>query len=115
MAPPDDDAGTVGPEGGTIHADGLRLEIPVGALTTSRQIAVATSSETMPAGLVAHSAVYRFAPEGLTFAAPVTVSFRTNGAAAGAAVYWFEGGTYRRLEGVRALPRGSRRRGSAGL
>ena len=65
--------GVVGPEGGTLAAEGAIVEIPPGALTESVQLSI-VKSEGHPLGMELVGAVYEFLPHGTTFALPVTVT-----------------------------------------
>lgn len=80
---------SVGPEGGRVElGDDVSLQIPAGALEVATTITVTQSDEAPPTGLDARSPVYRFEPEGLRFAQPVTVSVKTQGDPATQALYW---------------------------
>jgi hypothetical protein len=92
----------VGPEGGEISLDGLTLTVPPGALATPTVITVTRSAEAAPAGHLGYSPVWRFAPEGLTFAAPARVRVAFVGDASRAGLYRSRagGGGYERLPGT---------------
>ncbi|MDP3214904.1 MAG: FG-GAP-like repeat-containing protein, partial [Deltaproteobacteria bacterium] len=87
----------VGPSGGVIFVAGLTLTIPPGAVAAPVAITVTRTDLPAPAGYVGYSPVWRFAPEGLTFARPVTVDLTFNGDAARAGLYWSSAGGYERL------------------
>ena len=95
---------TVGPEGATVRLGDLRVQVPPGALGAPTAIRVTATNEPAPAGYRAFSRVYRFEPEGTTFAQPVTVTLPFTGDARLATVFWSrspsEGGGYERLGGV---------------
>jgi hypothetical protein len=95
---------TVGPEGGTVRLGDLRVQVPPGAVAAPTAIRVTATNEPAPAGYRAFSPVYRFEPEGTTFAQPVTVTLPFTGDARLATVFWSrprsEGGGYERLGGV---------------
>lgn len=75
--------------GGTVRGpDGVVLDVPAGALSTSVQITIVRLDGHAPAGLVAYSPVYRFGPEGLAFATSVKAKLPFLGDAALAKVYW---------------------------
>ena len=66
---------TVGMEGGTVsQSDGTSVQIPMGALSSSANITIATVSATAPAGFVLVGPAYDFGPDGTTFAQPVTIT-----------------------------------------
>jgi hypothetical protein len=68
----------IGAAGGAIDGpDGVRVEIPPGALDAPTEIRVARSDAGAPAAFpadVTHGAVYEFTPHGIHFAEPVTLS-----------------------------------------
>lgn len=77
-------SGELGPAGGTLGTtDGLRLELPAGAL--DRPTTVSILSFTPEAGELAR---YRFAPAGLTLQAPATLRVPVGSLPAGARLYW---------------------------
>lgn len=69
---------TVGAAGGTVTGpDGMRVEIPAGALDGNVEIGVKVSSTGAPAlpdGAAAATTVYEFTPHGIAFNKPVTIS-----------------------------------------
>jgi hypothetical protein len=93
-------APTVGASGGSIAVAGLTLTVPAGALATDQAISVARTGAQVPQGYQALSPVYRFEPEGLVFAQPVSVAVDFAGTAAQTpALFWsVPGGEYERLE-----------------
>jgi len=72
---------TIGAAGGTLNGpDGVRVEVPAGALTQDTEIRVAKTSAGAPAALpggVAAAPVYEFTPHGIDFNLPVTISVPT--------------------------------------
>jgi hypothetical protein len=64
---------TVGPEGGSVEGGGVSLTIPSGALTDEQEITITVSSQSI-AGFTMYTPVYTFAPDGLTFEAPIEVA-----------------------------------------
>lgn len=100
MAPVADagvDAGTpkvsVGTTGGALDAEGLHLEVPAGALTTTLELEVVRTTEAPPvlSGVTALTPVFDFGPDGTTFASEVSVTFTLATPPAGAElpiVYW---------------------------
>ncbi|MDO9021193.1 MAG: hypothetical protein Q8S73_19300 [Deltaproteobacteria bacterium] len=68
--------GTVGPEGAELRGDGIVLRIPQGALDRAVMLRAENTGTAPPPPYVGYSNVWRFTPEGLTFARPVTVSIR---------------------------------------
>src|SRR5689334_1360740 len=77
----------VGSGGGTIVVGGLRLTIPAHALSSPVDIQITTSS-TAPAGYTLDSLLYHFAPDGLRFALPATVSMPLLDPSVDANLYW---------------------------
>jgi hypothetical protein len=77
-AAPASTSAVIGTAGGTIDGpDGVRVEIPPGALSAPTEIRVARSDAGAPAafpGDVTHGAMYEFTPHGIHFAEPVTLS-----------------------------------------
>ncbi len=72
---------TIGAAGGTVNGpDGVRVEVPAGALTRDTVIRVAKTAEgapgTLPAG-VSPASVYELTPHGIDFNLPVTISLPT--------------------------------------
>jgi hypothetical protein len=64
----------IGPNGGTVSACGSVLAIPPGALTTTTTISMSCDPLATVPGFVLDSPLYRFAPDGLTFARPATAT-----------------------------------------
>lgn|SRR5690554_4928855 len=80
--------GEVGPEGGIVEFDGMRLEIPEGALEEYVYITIdALGFDPLP-GMTKHSPVYNFNPAGQQFLKPVTVIIEADSPADGLAVLW---------------------------
>ncbi len=77
-AAPASASAVIGAAGGTIDGpDGVRVEIPPGALAVPTEIRVARSDAGAPADFPAdasHGAVYELTPHGIRFAEPVTLS-----------------------------------------
>jgi hypothetical protein len=90
-APAGDGGVTIGPDGGSLVTFGLEVDIPPGALSSPATLSVAQSTAAPPAGYELLTPLYRFRPDGITFAVPVTVHFElANGAnvPAGASAFW---------------------------
>ncbi|MBK6534315.1 MAG: FG-GAP repeat protein, partial [Deltaproteobacteria bacterium] len=88
----------IGPAGGVIFAPGLTFTVPPGALVDPTSISITRTDTPVPAGYVGYSPVWRFAPEGLTFAQPATIDITFSGDSARAGLYWSQpGGGYERL------------------
>jgi hypothetical protein len=87
----------IGPEGGEMAVTGARISFPEGALASATMIAVEVASA--PESAAALSRFYRFEPEGLALAAPVTVRFDLlEGTPESAVVFWSRpDGSYERL------------------
>jgi hypothetical protein len=78
----------VGPAGGRIEASGVVVDFPPGALLSPTSITVTEDPNGVPPPYVALSPLFHFAPDGLTFAKPVTVTFSASSHAPTASVYW---------------------------
>ncbi len=85
---PTDVSRLLGPAGGTLHVGTATLVVPPGALPTPTTISVHVSAEPVPGGFTAYSPVYRFGPEGTTFAVPLTLRIPFDGDASLASVFW---------------------------
>lgn len=84
---------TIGAAGGTVEVGDLRLDIPAGALTSDTEITVVAEARSgAPDTFTAYSPIYRFEPEGLTFAAPVQVVLPFAGNHEVATVFWTQAG-----------------------
>jgi hypothetical protein len=68
----------------------VTVTVPPGALSADVSIMVSETMLSAPSGSTAYSSVFHFEPDGLTFAAPVTVSMPYQGDAASAALLWSE-------------------------
>jgi hypothetical protein len=77
---------SVGPSGGTVTGDGVTLAIPAGALPADQQISITRTIDAPPTNAI--GALYKFGPDGLTFAVPVRVTFTVSAASPDAIVYW---------------------------
>lgn len=83
----------VGPAGGEVTLDGVRVVIPEGALAEEVSVGIAVAGSDAPALASARSRSYAFTPHGLTFAKPVTVTIPLTGAPeVGDAFLWAEEG-----------------------
>jgi len=78
----------IGPDGGVVEFDGIRLTIPAGALAELTPIAISYAADQTPEGYATYTAVYRFEPAGTTFAIPAIVSARFEGNAGRATLFW---------------------------
>lgn len=77
----------VGPDGKTFETEsGMTVTIPPGALPAGTTITVKSGDETAPTGYQAETGVFRFGPDGLVFATPITVSLPSTSTTG--AVYW---------------------------
>jgi hypothetical protein len=91
VVPPLTATQTVGAAGGTVEVLGLSLEVPAGALAQDVEITVENTAVFQEWGDgLSYTHVYRFEPEGRTFATPVSVTFKIPPFARedGASVYW---------------------------
>lgn len=90
---------TVDERGGRVRAEGLELEIPPDALSEQVKITITREKEgSVPSDLVAHSALYRFEPEGLTFAKPVEIRIDDGSPPNEARIYWTREGSSTEFE-----------------
>lgn len=79
----------VGAGGGTVQAPGgITLILPSFATDSSQPITITQTADPAPANVPQLSPVYRFGPEGLVFAQPVTVSIPFTGDPTHARLYW---------------------------
>jgi hypothetical protein len=96
--PPAPDASTsvsadIGPNGGSVAACGSVVAVPPGSLATTQTITVSCDPTATVAGYALLSPLYRFQPEGLTFARPVTVTLAFAGTPTSAtSLYWSRAG-----------------------
>jgi hypothetical protein len=92
----------VGPSGGSVEVGGATLMIPSGALSSETSITITETTEATPEGYEAYSPLYRFEPEGLVFAVPLTITLAYVGDRGLATLFWSrrEGSGYERLGGV---------------
>jgi len=79
---------TIGPEGGVVEVDGVKLVIPPGALSEPTELSVKQRTDGAPGEYEAFSPVFEFGPDGLVFAVPAEVEFAFEGDAARAKVFW---------------------------
>lgn len=108
---------TVDASGGSVTLSNATVTIPAGALASATDITITETTMPTPAGYRPFSPLYRFEPEGLTFAVPVTISIHSNAAGADVplgTLFWSraaaDGGGWERRGGV---PTGSDVIGSA--
>ncbi|MCZ7681400.1 MAG: VWA domain-containing protein [Sandaracinaceae bacterium] len=97
----------IGAEGGRIDLMNASVTVPPGALGAATTITVTETTMPTPVGYRPFSPLYRFEPEGLTFAVPVTVSIRSRAAGADVplgTLFWSravsEGGGWERRGGI---------------
>ena len=92
-------SGMVGDEGGTIgEPGGPQIVVPPGALDTDTMITATATSEAAPSGAV--SPVYRFEPEGVVFAVPITVRLPVSADVTTASMYWTKLGSETEFERI---------------
>jgi len=82
---------TIGANGGTIALEGVTVTVPAGAVSadTSFKITSLTTTADLTNG-EALTPVYKFEPEGITFAQPLTVTMTIPGAPSDAVIAWTE-------------------------
>jgi ZU5 domain len=66
--------GTVGPSGGVVEAEGVRLTVPAGALADPVTISITRAASASVDDYDAFSPLFEFGPTGLHFVSPVEVS-----------------------------------------
>jgi hypothetical protein len=72
-------SGSVGPSGGTVESNGVKLVVPPGALSSDTVISISTVDGPAPPDHDVLSPIYEFGPEGLTFAQPATIEMTITG------------------------------------
>lgn len=89
--------------GGSFTVDGVRFAFPAGAVDRRVEIRVTSTDGPAPAGYALRSRLYRFEPEGTTFASPVQVTLPFTGELGIGGLYWSRAsGGYERLASVTA-------------
>ncbi len=88
IAPPESASAQIGPQGGTVRATGITLTIPPGAVGSTTTIGITEDPSGPPSSYVALSPLFRFTPDGLTFATPATATFVTSSSAPTGSVFW---------------------------
>ncbi len=78
----------VGPAGGHVAANGAVLDVPAGAPVRAHDDHHHKDPDGPPAPYIPFSPLFRFSPDGLTFAKPATVSFSTSSPSPDGHVYW---------------------------
>lgn len=87
--------------GGSFTVDGVRFAFPAGAVDRRVEIRVTSTDGPAPAGYALRSRLYRFEPEGTTFASPVQVTIPFTGELGIGGLYWSTAsGGYERLASV---------------
>jgi hypothetical protein len=81
----------VGPDGGRAEADGIRIDVPAGAVSSEVTIRAFPKTRTID-GLATSSSTWSFGPEGQTFAIPISVSLAYSGEAAHPTMWWTKAG-----------------------
>lgn len=91
----------IGPDGGTIEYEGLTLIVPAGALSEDVEIELTKTGEAPAGEFTRLSPVFKFEPEGLQFAAPVSVRMPFTGTARDPGMYWASAGDpFQRIGGA---------------
>jgi hypothetical protein len=88
-----EETATIGPEGGSVAADGAELSVPPGALAEPVAITVTRTSDSAPTTFEQGSAIYRFEPAGLTFAVAADVTIQLGSTGDGMQLFWTGAGT----------------------
>ncbi|HMJ52417.1 MAG TPA: hypothetical protein VK540_10080 [Polyangiaceae bacterium] len=92
---PSEETVDLGPSGGKFETAGLVIDVPQGAVDHQLTISVTIAGRSAD-GYAVHGLVYRFTPEGLHFANPISVSFPTG--MLGESVFWSTEGDDSRFE-----------------
>ena len=79
---------TIGAGGGTVTVGEASVSIPAGALASDVVITMTETTSSPPDGYRTYSPIYRFDPEGLTFAVPVSITLPFQGSGRFAAAFW---------------------------
>ena len=81
----------VGPDGGSVESDGLKIDVPAGALSSEVTLTAYPKTRTID-GVTTASETWRFGPDGQAFNTPITVSFAYEGQHDNATVWWTKEG-----------------------
>lgn len=104
----EDGSALIGPEGGSVALNEVRLEVPAGALSAPQTLRISARSDT--SGLVLPgeplSAGYTFEPDGIRFSKPLLVSFDVSGE--DAVIAWSSEGDTSVLEALDTVRSGAR-------
>jgi hypothetical protein len=91
---------TIDERGGTLAIDGAKIVVLPGAVSEATQFTIRQATGTFPTGYEVLSGLFSFEPRGLTFAQPVAVTLRFEGAGQGATVLWTRPGSSTDFEPV---------------
>lgn len=81
----------VGPDGGSVTSDGLKMDVPAGALDSVVTL-TAYPKDRMIDGVTTASQIWSFGPDGQTFNTPITVSFAYSDQHKATTVWWTKEG-----------------------
>jgi hypothetical protein len=81
----------VGPDGGSVVSDGLKIDVPAGAVD-SKITLTAYPKDRVIDGVTTESQIWSFGPDGQKFNTPITVSFAYNGQNDAATIWWTKEG-----------------------
>lgn len=81
----------VGPDGGSVVSDGLKIDVPVGAVNAEVTL-TAYPKDRVINGVITESQIWSFGPDGQKFNTPITVSFAYNGQNDAATIWWTKEG-----------------------
>ena len=96
------------PHGGQVALEAVTLAVPPGVLAGPRTLAVQSTRTPAPATLKAVTPVYSFAPDGATFALPLTVSFDWDGKTPNPVIYWSKPGSTSEYEALPTVVQGNK-------
>lgn len=81
----------VGPDGGSLTSDGLKMEVPAGAVDSSVTLTAFPTDRAIN-GVTTASQTWTFGPEGQVFNTPITVSIAFTGKHDAATLWWTKQG-----------------------
>ncbi len=92
-------SGSVDAAGGTVKLpNGPTIQVPAGAVAGPTTLTVSQMATQAPSGAL--SPIFKFGPDGATFASPVTVTFSVPAGTTAASIYWTKAGSATEYESV---------------
>lgn len=99
--------GEVGPEGGIIELEGMRIEVPEGAVEDYVYLTIDVLSFDPIPGVEKHSLIYSFTPKGQQFLKPVKLTIESDSPEDGMAILWSLPGSTEQFEALATKRAGS--------